>query len=91
MSRRSIRVPIDAAGRVVLPQAVRRHFQLAAADRLEIEVLSEGILLRPPTRTSPLTEVDGLLVHDGHPARDLSDAVTDARDERDADLLGPRR
>ncbi|MEI6808865.1 MAG: AbrB/MazE/SpoVT family DNA-binding domain-containing protein [bacterium] len=87
----NMEVNIDRAGRVVLPQGIRRMFNIVAGDRLGLEVVSNGILLHSPARQSPLTEEDGLLVHEGTATGDLSQAVELARDDRDANVLGLRR
>ena len=36
---------IDKAGRVVLPQAVRRQFHLVAGDHLDLQIFPDGIFL----------------------------------------------
>ena len=87
--RRSI--TIDRAGRIVLPQQVRRHFHLEAGDELALEVVPEGIFLRSPSGPTGLVEENGLLVHDGEATGELADAVEIARASRDADVLGLRR
>ena len=84
-------IPIDRAGRVVLPQSVRRLFHLAAGDRLALEILPDGIILRSHSRQAPLVEENGLLVHEGAAVGDLAQAVELARGDRDADVLGLRR
>ncbi len=84
-------VSIDKAGRVVLPQGIRRMFHIVAGDRLGLEIVSNGILLHSPSRQSPLKEENGLLVHDGAATGDLSHAVDLAREDREAHVLGLRR
>ena len=84
-------ITIDGAGRVVLPQQVRRHFHLEAGDELELEVVPDGIFLRSRSRQASLVEENGLLVHDGEATGDLADAVENARAARNADVLGLRR
>ena len=84
-------ITIDRAGRVVLPQQIRRHFHLEAGDELELEVVPDGIFLRSRTRQAGLVEENGLLVHDGEATGDLADAVEISRATRDADVLGMRR
>jgi len=81
---------IDGAGRVVLPQQVRRHFHLEAGDALDLEVVPDGIFLRSRSRQAGLVEENGLLVHDGEATGELADAVELARAARDADVLGLR-
>jgi AbrB family looped-hinge helix DNA binding protein len=74
---------VDAAGRVVLPQPVRKRFHLTPGSRLEIDVEPDGIRLRPSTPAPSLTDEDGLLVHEGEPTGDLLHAVEEARALRD--------
>jgi AbrB family looped-hinge helix DNA binding protein len=87
----STKVSIDKAGRMVLPQNVRRLFHLVAGDRLDLEILPDGIFLRSRSRQAPLVEENGLLVHEGDAVGDLAQAVELARSNRDADVLGLRR
>jgi AbrB family looped-hinge helix DNA binding protein len=84
-------IPIDSAGRLVLPKQVRRQFHLIAGDRLELEVVPDGILLRASSRQAALVEENGLLVHEGEAVGDLVQAVELARSGRDAEVLGLRR
>ena len=84
-------IGIDKAGRVVLPQQVRRQFNLSPGDKLDLEVTPDGIFLRSRSRRGDLVEENGLLVHEGEAVGDLVQAVEMARAGRDADLLGLRR
>ena len=83
-------ISIDKAGRVVLPQEIRRQFHLLAGDRLDLEIRPDGILLRSHSRQANLVEENGLLVHEGEAVGDLARAVELARASRDADMLGLR-
>ncbi len=84
-------IPIDSAGRLVLPQLVRRQFHLVAGDRLDLEIVPDGIFLRAHSRQADLVEENGLLVHEGEAVGDLAQTVEMARSRRDADVLGLRR
>lgn len=53
-------ITIDRAGRVVIPQAVRRRLGLEAGTRLEIEEVDGGIVLRPTSMVRIETAEDGL-------------------------------
>jgi AbrB family looped-hinge helix DNA binding protein len=53
-------ITIDAAGRVVIPQAMRRRLGLAAGARLEIEEVDGTVVLRPANRVSMEIAADGL-------------------------------
>lgn len=84
-------VSIDKAGRLVLPQQVRRRFRLLAGDSLELEIVTDGILLRTRYRQADLVEENGLLVHEGEATGDLAQFVERTRTDRDADVLGMLR
>ena len=52
----SLTIPMDRAGRVVLPMAVRERFGLAGiAHQLEVIENADGILLRPVGADVPVT------------------------------------
>ena len=53
-------VSIDAAGRVVIPQAVRRRLGLGAGVELELDEVDGGVLLRPARAVDVDTGADGL-------------------------------
>ena len=74
---------VDAAGRVVLPQPLRKRFHLTPGSLLEVDVEPDGIRLRPQTPAPSLSEVDGLLLHEGEPTGDLLHAVDEAKSLRD--------
>ena len=82
---------LDAAGRIVLPQPVRRQFHLTRGSVMELEVGTEAILLRPHARQPTLVEENGLLVHEGKVEGDLSNAVDESRRRRDRELAGVSR
>ena len=82
---------IDAAGRIVLPQPVRRQFHLESGSILSLEIEPDAIVLRPQSREATLVEEGGLLVHEGEPSGDLLGSVEAARRRRDRDVSGPAR
>lgn len=82
---------IDKAGRIVLPQTVRRQFHLVAGDHLDLTVMPDGVLLRTRVRQDRITEKNGLLVHEGEPMGDLVHAIEQSRSNRDAEVLGLRQ
>ena len=84
-------IPIDGSGRLVLPQPVRRQFHLVAGDLLDLEIVPDGVFLRAHSRQADLVEENGLLVHEGEAAGDLTQTVEQVRGERDANVLGLRR
>jgi AbrB family looped-hinge helix DNA binding protein len=53
-------VTIDSAGRVVIPQAVRRRLGLDAGTRLDIEEIDGSVVLRPKSRVTVEVADDGL-------------------------------
>jgi AbrB family looped-hinge helix DNA binding protein len=53
-------ITIDAAGRVVIPQAVRRRIGLEAGTRLDVEEIDGAVVLRPVSRVRIGTADDGL-------------------------------
>ncbi|MBI2192639.1 MAG: AbrB/MazE/SpoVT family DNA-binding domain-containing protein [Planctomycetes bacterium] len=79
-------ISIDAAGRLVIPLPVRKQFQLVRGSVLELEIRSDGIVLRPQSRPLGLVEQDGLLVHHGESSGDLLGAIEMAREQRNTDL-----
>ena len=62
-------ITIDAAGRVVIPQGVRRRLGLEAGTKLDIEEVDGGVLLKPASRVRLEIAEDGLpiLRADGGP------------------------
>ena len=74
---------VDSAGRVLLPQPLRKRFHLTPGSQLEIEVEPDGIRLRPQAPAAGLSKEDGLLLHAGEPTGDLLHAVEEARARRD--------
>jgi len=81
---------IDGAGRIVLPQPIRRQFHLIRGSTLDVEIEPEAIVLRPHTRHAGLTEQGGLLVHEGAAVGDLMNAVAESRQRRDLQVAGQR-
>ena len=53
-------ITIDAAGRVVIPQATRRRLGLVSGTRLEVEEQDGAVLLRPVSAVRLDTADDGL-------------------------------
>jgi AbrB family looped-hinge helix DNA binding protein len=53
-------IAIDAAGRVVIPQALRRRLGLSGGTKLDIEEIDGALVLRPATKVRIETADDGL-------------------------------
>ena len=53
-------ITIDAAGRVVIPQAVRRRLGLEAGTKFDIEEIDGSIVLRPTSLVQIDIAADGL-------------------------------
>jgi AbrB family looped-hinge helix DNA binding protein len=83
------KLKIDAAGRIVLPRPVRRHFHLESGSILDLAVEGDAIVLRPQTYEATLVEENGLLVHEGETSGDLVDSLETARRQRDREVSGP--
>lgn len=84
-------IPIDRAGRLVLPKPVRDHFHLRSGDQLIVEERDESIELRPVRPAVKLKKVGGVLVV----ANDVAfpkgvDPVAESREERLDNIASPR-
>lgn len=87
-------VPIDKAGRIVLPKAIRDELSLAPGDTLEIESSGECVVLRPTRANAPLRKERGVWVFHGSGTLSLNDAnqmIARSRARRDADNLSEMR
>lgn len=81
-------IPIDKAGRVVLPKGIRDRLHLLAGDLLDIEFAGEEISLRPRRVASARLVTEGKRVVWDAPestlsADDFQAALQRARRERD--------
>lgn len=78
---------IDSAGRIVVPQGIRKRFGLNPGSRLELDVSGgNAITLRPADEKPSLNMEDGLYVHEGileyGTLSDTSDTINDLREQR---------
>jgi AbrB family looped-hinge helix DNA binding protein len=64
-------ITIDAAGRLVIPKAIREEFHLVAGSELEISTEAGGIVLKVADSEPRLVSKNGLLVHHGTRVVDL--------------------
>ena len=55
-------LPIDGAGRVVIPKRVRDKLGLHAGSSLELVETREGVTLKPSEQKSPLRKIGRFLV-----------------------------
>jgi len=90
----SIRLTIDAAGRVVIPKPLRDKLALVPGDSLELESAGESLTLRPSRGTVPLTREKGVWVFRAGqplPSSTVDNILDDLRQERDQHNLGTGR
>ena len=66
-------ITIDAAGRLVVPMAIRTRLALRAGTRLHVCEEDGRIVLEPVSEESAPAEVDGLLVIRGHLIGEIPD------------------
>jgi AbrB family looped-hinge helix DNA binding protein len=78
-------VTIDEAGRLVVPQAMRKQLGLAAGTQLRVEVEGDRLILEPQRPDPVVREAGGLLILEGELADDIPDH-RDLRAERTAKL-----
>src|ERR1700692_2944366 len=78
-------LPIDGAGRLVLPKPVREELQLSAGDSLELETSENEIILRPVRGAAALRKKQGVwVISTGKPlsAEVVNDTIRKIREER---------
>jgi len=76
------RVSIDAAGRVVIPKAVRERLHLTPGRMLDLDVDDDGVVLRPVSEAeSSLAWRDGVLMAVGECVGPIP-TVADVRQNR---------
>lgn len=69
-------VSIDAAGRIVVPKALRDALGIRAGSRFAISLYGDGIHLVPKHDTARLVEIDGVLVADSDVEIDDADVAS---------------
>jgi AbrB family looped-hinge helix DNA binding protein len=60
-----MKTTIDAAGRIVVPKALRDRLALAPGSEIELEAVADGVFLRPAATVPALALEDGVLIHRG--------------------------
>jgi AbrB family looped-hinge helix DNA binding protein len=88
-----MKTTIDAAGRIVVPKALREQFHLGPGSELEIEATGDGVIIRAADRGLSLVDSAGVLVHHGPQPADLDIAafVRQERESRARHIGRPRR
>jgi AbrB family looped-hinge helix DNA binding protein len=64
-------LPIDKAGRIVLPKAIRERWHLEPGVYLELEERQDGLILRPAEQRPSMVQENGTWVHLGKPTASL--------------------
>jgi AbrB family looped-hinge helix DNA binding protein len=82
-------IPIDGAGRLVIPKEVRNRLRLHKGSRLRISEEGDRIVLQPVPESCPVREVGQLLVVDA-PLQGEPVDHRDIREERLDNLAGVR-
>jgi AbrB family looped-hinge helix DNA binding protein len=83
-----MKTTIDAAGRIVVPKALRDRLALAPGSEIEIEAVADGVFLRPATTGPALVLEDGVLIHRGSGGAAV-DVVEFLRQQRAARAQAP--
>lgn len=78
-----MKTTIDAAGRLVVPKALREQFDLAPGSEIEIEPTGDGVIIRSADRNPALVDRAGVLVHHGPRTASL-DIAAFVRQERES-------
>ncbi|MFM8413768.1 MAG: AbrB/MazE/SpoVT family DNA-binding domain-containing protein [Planctomycetota bacterium] len=86
-----MKTTIDAAGRVVVPKALRERLSLAPGSEIELEAVADGVFLRPAATGPALVLEDGVLIHRGRggTAVDVVQFLRQQRAARDQAAGGP--
>ena len=80
---------IDRAGRVVIPQEIRKMFGFTAGSTLHVEITEMALVLTSAEARPAVACDDGVWVYDGAVPYDaLLEAVASERDARDAAIWG---
>jgi AbrB family looped-hinge helix DNA binding protein len=78
-----MKTTIDAAGRLVVPKALREQFHLTPGSEIDIESTADGVIIRPAGQNAALVDLAGVLVHHG-PNTARIDIAAFVRQERDS-------
>jgi AbrB family looped-hinge helix DNA binding protein len=85
MATARVTIPIDGAGRVVLPKTLRDRMGLQAGSEFEVIEEDNRIILKPVEKEPKLVSKDGVLVFipDADFSKEDEDVVKNVREERD--------
>ena len=85
MATAKITIPIDGAGRVVLPKVLRDRLGLQAGSEFEVIEEENRIVLKPVEKEPKLVSKGGVLVFvpDSDFSKEGEDVVKKVREERD--------
>jgi len=89
MATERIHIPIDRAGRVVLPKPLRERLGVHPGTEFEVIEEPDRIILKPVPREARIVNQGGWLVAETGPiSEDINDLVERVREERDKHVRG---
>ncbi|HWD19924.1 MAG TPA: AbrB/MazE/SpoVT family DNA-binding domain-containing protein [Verrucomicrobiae bacterium] len=85
---KELNIPIDGAGRIVLPKNVREELAIKPGDLLKVAIHGSAVTLTPNNKASGLVRKGKALVfsppnEDSLDNRTVNDILQNVRDERD--------
>ncbi len=92
MATERIVIPIDKAGRVVLPKSIRDRMGIRSGMEFEVEETDDSILLKPVQKEVRIIDKDGWLVVQSHTALSedsIIKTIEKVRNERSKHIAGP--
>ena len=82
------KIPVDKAGRVVLPKSLREKMRLEPGDELAVESEGDVITLRPVRQQALLKKEYGIWVYQGEPSDIfIPDLIDVEREKRIRELI----
>ncbi|OGP09289.1 MAG: hypothetical protein A2048_10255 [Deltaproteobacteria bacterium GWA2_45_12] len=92
MNTATLKIPMDSAGRVVIPQEIRKHFGLRGGAQFKIVETKNTIVLEPLDENPKIKNKKGFLVvcPEGNQApSDETEIINKIREERIYKLVHP--